>query len=102
MAVDLRSVSPARGRLVALLLSAANRRQFSFSEGSARGFRTLDPDTEVFCEVDAHHEPSAEAAIAWGALPLGIRWPVSRRTAILSAEGGRLASFQESSEVIHA
>jgi len=73
--VDLRADSPTRLRWFGLELSAENRAQLYIPPGFAHGFVTLQPNSEVFYEMDEFYAPQAGRGLRWNDPALGIRWP---------------------------
>ncbi len=84
--VDVRRSSPTFGRHLAIELSADNWRQLWVPKGFAHGYCTLKPDTEVIYKVTDAYAPEHDAGIAFDDPALGIVWPATRETAILSAK----------------
>ena len=75
--VDLRADSPTRLRWFGTELSAANRRMLYIPAGFAHGFVTLEPESEVFYEMDEYYAPEAGRGVRWNDAAFGIRWPKS-------------------------
>jgi len=84
VAVDLRHGSPTFGRWVGATLSAENWQQILIPVGFAHGFVTLTPDTEVQYKVTAPYAPTHDKGLLWNDPALGIDWPVTAESAILS------------------
>jgi dTDP-4-dehydrorhamnose 3,5-epimerase len=84
--VDLRWGSPTYGEHVAIELSDDNWTQLYAPVGTAHGFCTLEPNTEVAYKVTDYWSPDVDRGIAWDDPDLGISWPVTPRQAILSAK----------------
>lgn len=82
--VDLRRGSPSFRRVQAFELSAENGLQLYVPEGFAHGFCTLAPDTQVAYKVSAPYVAESEAGLAWDDPELGVAWPVTAATAVLS------------------
>jgi dTDP-4-dehydrorhamnose 3,5-epimerase len=84
VAVDIRKSSPTFGRYVAIEISAEVWNQVLIPIGFAHGFVTLEPDTEVIYKVSNYYAPDHDCGILWSDPALGIEWPVTADTAILS------------------
>jgi dTDP-4-dehydrorhamnose 3,5-epimerase len=95
VAVDIRRSSPTFGRHVAAVLSAANWLQLWVPVGFAHGYCTLEPDTEVVYKVTAPYAPALDRGLAFDDPALGIPWPVTRETAVLSEKDRRLPPLAE-------
>jgi dTDP-4-dehydrorhamnose 3,5-epimerase len=80
VAVDLRPESATFKRWTAVELTADNRLALYVPEGCAHGFQTLADDTEVFYQMSALHQPSAERGVRWDDPALAIPWPIASVT----------------------
>ncbi len=73
--VDLRRLSPTRGRSVAVELSADNRRLLYVPEGFAHGFLTLDDDCEVAYQMSGDWHAGSERGVRFDDPAFAIQWP---------------------------
>jgi dTDP-4-dehydrorhamnose 3,5-epimerase len=89
VALDIRQGSPTYGRHVSAVLSAENWSQLWVPVGFAHGYCTLEPNTEVIYKTTDYYAPDADRGIAWNDPALGIAWPVTADSAILSAKDQR-------------
>jgi dTDP-4-dehydrorhamnose 3,5-epimerase len=74
--VDLRPGSPARGRWLAVELSAATRQMLYVPEGFAHGFQTLRDGSEIAYQMSAAYEPAAARGFRFDDPRLRIPWPL--------------------------
>lgn len=95
VAVDLRRSSPRYGQWVAVRLSAEEGNQLYVPEGFAHGFCTLEADTMVAYKVSAFYDPGCDAGVLWNDPELGINWPVTAETAVLSDKDQTLPRFAD-------
>lgn len=93
--VDLRQGSPTFGHHVSAELSAENWVQIYVPIGFAHGFCTIAPDTEVVYKVTDYWSPEVDRGVAWDDPELGIEWPVSTKSAILSDKDRGQPSLSE-------
>ncbi len=95
VAVDCRKGSPTYGRHVSAELDAEEWTQIFVPVGFAHGFCTLEPDTMVLYKVTALYAPELDSGILWNDPDLGIAWPVTDQTAVVSDKDKRLPRFRE-------
>ncbi len=84
VAVDMRAGSPSYARHVGCTLSAARWNQLFIPEGFAHGFCTLEPNSEVIYKVSDYYAPAHDSGLLWNDPALGIDWPVSASSAVVS------------------
>jgi dTDP-4-dehydrorhamnose 3,5-epimerase len=77
--VDLRPDSPTFTEHCATVLTADNRTMVYIPAGFAHGFQTLVPNTEVFYQMSAFHDPAHAAGVRWNDPAFAIRWPADDR-----------------------
>lgn len=82
--VDLRHGSPTYGQHVSVELTADNWTQIYVPIGTAHGFCTLQPDTEVAYKVTDYWSPDVDKGVAWDDPDLAVDWAVAADEAILS------------------
>ncbi len=75
--VDIRRSSPAYGQVASAKLTAEGGEQLFAPVGTAHGFLTLEPDTEVIYKVSDYHAPECERGLLWRDPALAIPWPVA-------------------------
>ena len=71
--VDLRP--PARGRWVAVELSAERGASLYIPAGCAHGFQTLADDTELLYHISPPYQAQAARGVRWDDPDLAIAWP---------------------------
>lgn len=76
VAVDIRRGSPTFGRCAAVVLSAANKRQFWIPPGFAHGFQAMSERAVFTYLCTAPYDPSSDAGIRWDDPRLAIDWPI--------------------------
>jgi dTDP-4-dehydrorhamnose 3,5-epimerase len=87
--VDIRVGSPTYGQHVSAVISADAWNQIFIPSGFAHGLVTLEPDTEVIYKVNEAYSPEYDMGLLWNDEALGIAWPVSRASAIVSERDER-------------
>ena len=75
--VDLRRSSPAFGRSLGMVLSAANRRMLWVPPGFAHGFLVLSEDAEFLYKTTDYWFPEHERTLLWSDPALAIDWPLA-------------------------
>lgn len=89
VAVDIRPSSPTLGRWYGIEAGAGTagggpEPMLFAGAGFARGFLTLEDDTEVQYACTACWNPAGEGAIRWDDPALGIGWPTAGRAPLMS------------------
>jgi dTDP-4-dehydrorhamnose 3,5-epimerase len=84
VAVDLRRSSPSFGRHVAVELNAESGQMLYIPVGFGHGFAALTDNVGFAYKVTDYHCPAGERTILWRDPEIGIPWPLSSDTAILS------------------
>jgi dTDP-4-dehydrorhamnose 3,5-epimerase len=95
VAVDLRQGSPTYGKHVAAAISAKAWNQILVPVGFAHGFCTLEADTEIIYKVTNYYSREHDQGILWNDPELGIDWPVSKETSLVSPKDRRLPRLSE-------
>jgi len=86
VAVDIRRHSPTFGQWAGEYLSADNKRMLWVPAGFAHGFYVTSPEAEVLYKASDYYAPQWERCILWNDPALGIVWPTSGESPILSAK----------------
>ena len=73
--LDLRPDSPTYREWTAYTLSAENGHAMYLPEGTAHGYLTLEPDTEVLYFISAAYAPEAGRGVRYDDPAFGIEWP---------------------------
>ena len=95
VAVDVRRGSPTFGRWEGIELSAENHRQLWIPPGFAHGFLVLSETADFLYKTTGYYVPASERAIRWDDPHIGIEWPLSGTSPILSAKDSAAASLAE-------
>jgi dTDP-4-dehydrorhamnose 3,5-epimerase len=86
VALDVRRSSPHFGESVGIELSAESKRQLWIPPGFAHGFYVQSEVGEIHYKATDYYAPEWERAIRWDDPELGINWPLSGASPILSAK----------------
>ncbi|SIO15854.1 dTDP-4-dehydrorhamnose 3,5-epimerase [Chitinophaga niabensis] len=82
--VDLRTGSPAYGKVYTIELSAENKRQLLVPKGFAHGYSVLSPTAEVMYKCDSFYHKASEGGIIYNDPALQIDWGIPLTDAIVS------------------
>jgi dTDP-4-dehydrorhamnose 3,5-epimerase len=93
VAVDIRKNSLTCGEWYGHFLSEENKLQMWAPAGFARGFYSMEDNTEVQYLVTSTYNPYGEGEIKWNDPDIGIEWPAS--DPILSQKDKDAQSFKE-------
>lgn len=86
VAVDVRKNSPTYGQWHGVELSFENGKQLMVPAGFLHGFMTLEPDSEIVYKCTNTYASEYDGAVLWNDPDIGIEWPLSGITAVLSAK----------------
>jgi dTDP-4-dehydrorhamnose 3,5-epimerase len=86
VAVDLRRSSPSFGRWTGHLLSEENKQMLWIPAGFGHGFLVVSAVAEVLYKATDFYAPQGERSILWSDPRIGIDWPDTGVTPILSAK----------------
>jgi dTDP-4-dehydrorhamnose 3,5-epimerase len=75
VAVDLRPTSPTRHEWVGMELTALNHRALYLPPGTAHGYQTLAPDTDLWYLTSRPYDRASATGARWDDPAFGIRWP---------------------------
>ncbi|MES2993301.1 MAG: dTDP-4-dehydrorhamnose 3,5-epimerase [Pseudomonadota bacterium] len=84
VAVDTLPGSATYGRWFGVELSSTNHKQLWIPPGLAHGFLVLSDTADVLYKSTNFYAPHAEHCIRWNDPTLGIKWPLSNRSPLLS------------------
>jgi dTDP-4-dehydrorhamnose 3,5-epimerase len=74
--VDLRLALPTYGAWVSVVLPSDGKVQIFIPPGCARGFQTIEDDTELFYQTSARYRPEPSEGIDWKDRNLAVEWPL--------------------------
>lgn len=86
VAVDIRKGSPTYGQWYGTELSFENGKQLLVPAGFLHGFMTLEPDCEIIYKCTDFYAPECDGAVLWNDPDIGIDWPLSDISVMLSAK----------------
>lgn len=95
VSVDIRKGSPTFGRCVSAELTVENGEQLWVPAGFAHGFCTLLPDTIISYKVTDYYSPEHDCGLWWSDPAIGIDWPVTADSAVLSDKDRRQPGLAE-------
>lgn len=95
VAVDLRRSSPSFGRHVAVELNAESGQMLYIPVGFGHGFAALTDHVGLAYKVTDYYCPAGERTILWNDPEIGIPWPLSTSTAILSDKDLRGSALRD-------
>lgn len=93
--VDIRRGSPTYGKVFAIELSAANKRQLLVPRGFAHGYSVLSETAEILYKCDNFYNKAAEGGIRYDDPSLNIDWRVPMATAVISPKDVELPTLAE-------
>lgn len=91
--VDVRADSPGYGRWAGFELDAHSGRSLHLPAGTAHGFLTLEPESEVTYLISASYQPDAAGGFRWDDPAVGIDWPADPE--IMSERDANLPSLAD-------
>lgn len=95
VAVDIRRGSPSFGKWVGVELSAENKKQLWIPPDFAHGFVTISESAQVLYKTTDYYAPEYDRSIRWDDSDIGIKWPVSERTLVLSQKDASASLLSE-------
>lgn len=84
--VDIRRASATFGQWVGIELSDVNHKQLWLPAGLAHGFLVTSDSADFLYKTTDYYAPAFERAVRWNDRALGIAWPLSGATPIVSAK----------------
>jgi len=95
VAVDLRPSSPTFKHWYAETLDAESMKALYVPVGFAHGFCVLSEVADVIYKVSAVYDPATETGFMYDDPAVGVRWPISREQALLSARDANAKRLSE-------
>ena len=93
VALDLRPDSPTYLQHSSIELAEDDFRVLWIPTGFAHGFCTLEPNTTIAYRVTGFYNRESERSILWNDPELGIKWPISAASAVLSGRDAAAPPF---------
>jgi dTDP-4-dehydrorhamnose 3,5-epimerase len=93
VAADIRLGSPTLGQWLGIELCESDMRQVWAPAGFARGFCSLDDDTQIQYLCTGTYNANGEGAILWNDPDLAIEWPIAEP--ILSGKDSQALGFED-------
>jgi dTDP-4-dehydrorhamnose 3,5-epimerase len=93
VAVDIRPGSANYGRWVGVELSSHNHKQLWIPPGLAHGFLVVSDSADVLYKSTDFYAPNAERCIRWDDPAVGIQWPLSDTSPLLSEKDASAAGL---------
>lgn len=95
VAVDIRPHSPTFGKWFGVHLSAENKKMLYIPVGFAHGFCVVSETADFTYKCGAPYNQQADGGIFWNDPAIGIEWPVTPDSAILSEKDIQLPKLSE-------
>ncbi len=95
IAVDLRKKSPTFGQMLAVELSAENKKQLFIPKGFAHGFVVLSDTADFFYKCDNYYNKESEGGIYYADPSLAIDWKLPNDQLIVSGKDLELPNLDK-------
>lgn len=95
VAVDVRHGSPTFGQWAGEVLSDENKRALFIPEGFAHGFLVLSETCDFVYRCTDYYAPTEERGVLWNDPAIGIAWPLSGMTPVLSGKDQLLPNLAQ-------
>ena len=94
VAVDIRKGSPTFGQWVGVELTAENKKQLWVPPDFAHGFVVTSESAQVLYKATDFYSPEHERSIVWNDQAIGIDWPATGISPILSAKDSDASTLE--------
>lgn len=95
VAVDIRPQSPTFGKWFGVHLSAENKKMLYIPVGFAHGFCVVSETADFTYKCGAPYNQQADGGIFWNDPAIGIEWPVTPDSALLSEKDIQLPKLSQ-------
>ncbi len=95
VAVDIRPQSPTFGKWFGVHLSAENKKMLYIPVGFAHGFCVVSETADFTYKCGAPYNQQADGGIFWNDSSIGIEWPVTPDSALLSEKDIQLPKLSQ-------